>query len=168
MLARERVESNGVALEQTEKSKSQTASAPWRSRHHQRSGRLKPWQKASIVICLGLAWLSAGQASQAAADPKAKEAVDHVAALFSSKATTATVDMQITKQDGKRTILMQFWCARAVGHPRTRSQPIGGRRLGHPEGRLQDLVLPAEGKAHGRDADIDDDDLVDGRSLHSR
>jgi outer membrane lipoprotein-sorting protein len=109
MLTREGVESNGAALEQTEKGKSQTASAPWRSRRHQRSGRLERWQKTCIAICLGLAWLSAGQASQAAEDPKAKEAVDHVAALFSSKATTATVDMQITKPDGKRTIPMQFW-----------------------------------------------------------
>jgi hypothetical protein len=109
MLAREGVESNGAALEKTDKGKAQTASTRWRSRRHRRSGRLKRWQNLCIAICLGLAWLSLGQASQAADDTKAKETVDHVAALFSSKATTATVDMQITKQEGKRTIPMQFW-----------------------------------------------------------
>jgi outer membrane lipoprotein-sorting protein len=109
MLSRTERKRIGADFGQTQMSKAQTTAFPRRCPPHRTGGRLKPWQKMALAICLGLAWLSAGQASQAAEDPKAKETVEHVAALFSSKATTATVDMEITKPEGKRTIPMQFW-----------------------------------------------------------
>jgi len=67
------------------------------------------WQKRSIVIFLGLAWLSLGQVSQAADDQRAREIVGRVARVFISKSTIATVEMQITKEDFQRKISMQFW-----------------------------------------------------------
>ena len=67
------------------------------------------WQKRSIVIFLGLAWLSLGQVSHAADDRRAREIVGRVARVFISKSTIATVEMQITKEDFQRKISMQFW-----------------------------------------------------------
>ena len=67
------------------------------------------WQKRSIVIFLGLAWLSLGQVSHAADDQRAREIVGRVARVFISKSTIATVEMQITKEDFQRKISMQFW-----------------------------------------------------------
>jgi outer membrane lipoprotein-sorting protein len=67
------------------------------------------WQKGSVAICLGLAWLSLGQVSQAADDQQAREIVDRVARLFISQSSIATVEMQITKEDWQRKISMQFW-----------------------------------------------------------
>jgi len=81
--------------------------------HFRRPGgttsRLMRWQTGSVAICLGLAWLSMGQASQAADDRRAREIVDGVARMFVSQSCIATVEMQITRQDWQRTILMQFW-----------------------------------------------------------
>ena len=67
------------------------------------------WLKGSIAICLALISLSLGQVSQAADDQRAREIVDGVARLFVSKSSTATVEMQITKEDLQRKITMQFW-----------------------------------------------------------
>jgi hypothetical protein len=67
------------------------------------------WKKASVAICLGLTWLSLGQVSRAADDQRAREIVDRVARLFISQSSTATVEMQITKEDLQRKISMQFW-----------------------------------------------------------
>jgi outer membrane lipoprotein-sorting protein len=67
------------------------------------------WQKGSVAICLGLIWLSWGQASQAADDQRARVIVDRVARLFISQSSIATVEMQITKEDWQRKISMQFW-----------------------------------------------------------
>ena len=67
------------------------------------------WKKGSVAICLGLAWLSLGQVSQCADDQRARESVDRVARLYVGKSSTATVEMQITKEDLQRTISMQFW-----------------------------------------------------------
>jgi outer membrane lipoprotein-sorting protein len=67
------------------------------------------WQKGSVAICLGVTWLSLGQVSQAADDQRAREIVDRVARLFISQSCIATVEMQVTKEDFQRKILMQFW-----------------------------------------------------------
>jgi hypothetical protein len=67
------------------------------------------WKKGSVAICLGLTWLSLGQVSRAADDQRAREIVDRVARLFISQSSTATVEMQITKEDLQRKISMQFW-----------------------------------------------------------
>jgi outer membrane lipoprotein-sorting protein len=67
------------------------------------------WQKGIVAVCLALISLNVGQISQAADDQRAQEIVDGVARLFTSKSTTATVDMQITKEDLQRKITMQFW-----------------------------------------------------------
>jgi outer membrane lipoprotein-sorting protein len=69
---------------------------------------LMRWQKGSVAICLGLV-LSLGQVSQAADDQRAREIVDGVARLFISTSSTATVEMQIVKEDLQRKITMQFW-----------------------------------------------------------
>lgn len=66
-------------------------------------------QIGSVTICLGLTWLSWGQAAQAADDPRAREIVDRVARLFVSQSSIATVEMQITREDYQRKISMQFW-----------------------------------------------------------
>jgi outer membrane lipoprotein-sorting protein len=67
------------------------------------------WKTGSVAICLGLIWLSLGQVSQAAEDQRARENVDRVALMFTSQSSIATVEMQITKEDGQRNISMQFW-----------------------------------------------------------
>jgi outer membrane lipoprotein-sorting protein len=67
------------------------------------------WQKGSLAICLGLAWLSWAQVSQAADDQRAQEIVDQAARLFISQSSIATVEMQITKEDWRWKISMQIW-----------------------------------------------------------
>lgn len=68
-----------------------------------------PRQKRGVAICLALIWLSLGQVARAAEDPRARAIVDHVARLFSSQSSIATVEMQITNPNFQRTISMQFW-----------------------------------------------------------
>jgi outer membrane lipoprotein-sorting protein len=63
----------------------------------------------SFAICAGLAWLSLGQVSQAADDPRAAEIVDGVARMFSSRSCSATIEMHIIREDWQRTISMQLW-----------------------------------------------------------
>ena len=58
---------------------------------------------------MALTWLSLGQVSQAADDQRAQGIVDRVGQLFMSQSSIATVDMEITKEDSRRTILMQLW-----------------------------------------------------------
>ena len=79
------------------------------SRPRQTTRFFMRWPNASVAICLGLIWLSSGQVSQAADDQRARSNVDRVAQLFTSQSSTATVEMQITKEDLQRTISMQFW-----------------------------------------------------------
>ena len=67
------------------------------------------WRKGRVAICLGLTWLTLGQVSQPADDQRAREIVDQVARLFVSQSSIATVEMQITKKDSQRKILMQIW-----------------------------------------------------------
>ncbi len=64
---------------------------------------------ARITVCAALIWLSLGQVSQAADDQRAQGIVDRVARLFVSQSSIATVDMEITKDDSQRTIVMQLW-----------------------------------------------------------
>ena len=77
-------------------------------------------KKASVAICLGLTWLSLGQVSQAAelslgqaseapVDQRAQEVVDRVSRLLISQSSIATMEMEITKVDWRRTISMQIW-----------------------------------------------------------
>jgi hypothetical protein len=56
------------------------------------------WQKGSVALFVGLAWLSLGQMSHAADDQRAREIVDRVARLSSSKSSIVTVEMQITNE----------------------------------------------------------------------
>jgi outer membrane lipoprotein-sorting protein len=79
------------------------------SRPRQTACRSVRWQKARIAICVGLTWLSLGQAAHAANDQPAQEIVGRVARLFTSQSSIATVEMQITKPDFQRKISMQFW-----------------------------------------------------------
>jgi outer membrane lipoprotein-sorting protein len=58
---------------------------------------------------LGLALLTLAQVSHAADDRQAQEAVERVAHLFSSKSSIATVNMQISNEDGQRNLSMKIW-----------------------------------------------------------
>jgi outer membrane lipoprotein-sorting protein len=63
----------------------------------------------SIAMVLGLLLLTVAELSHAADDQRAKETVDRVASLFSSKSSIATVKMQIFNEDGQRDLSMQIW-----------------------------------------------------------
>ena len=67
------------------------------------------WQKGSVALFVGLALLSLGQMSHAADDQRAREIVDRVARLSSSKSSIATVEMQITNENWQRNISVQIW-----------------------------------------------------------
>jgi outer membrane lipoprotein-sorting protein len=75
------------------------------------------WQKTSIAICLALALLGRAHVSHAAPaepshgadDPRAREIVDQVARLFSSKSSIATLKMQVSNEDGQRNLSMKIW-----------------------------------------------------------
>ena len=56
-----------------------------------------------------LVLLTVAQKSQAADNQHAKETVDRVASLFSSKSSIATVRMQIFNEDEQRDLTMQIW-----------------------------------------------------------
>ena len=60
-------------------------------------------------MLLGLALLNLAQMSHAADDQRARETVERVARLFSSKSIIATVKMQISNEDGQRTLSMKIW-----------------------------------------------------------
>jgi len=67
------------------------------------------WQKRSLALCLGLTVLSLGQMSPAADDQPAREIVDRVARLFSSKSSIATVKTQISSENEQRNLSMKIW-----------------------------------------------------------
>jgi len=67
------------------------------------------WRQALLAMLLGPILLSLGQVSRAADDQRAQKVVEGTARLFASQSSTATVEMQITKEDMQRTIAMQFW-----------------------------------------------------------
>ena len=75
------------------------------------------WREISAVIGFALIFLSVGYATTAATtqtsssenNPAAREAVDRVARLFSSKSSIATLKMQISNEDGQRNLSMKIW-----------------------------------------------------------
>jgi outer membrane lipoprotein-sorting protein len=67
------------------------------------------WRNLNVATVLSLALLTVAQVSHAADDQRAKETVDRVAGLFSSKSSIATVKMQIFNEDGQRDLSMQIW-----------------------------------------------------------
>ena len=67
------------------------------------------WPKRTAAILLALALLNFAHMSHAADDQQAREAVERVARLFSSKSSIATLKMQITNEDGQRDISMKIW-----------------------------------------------------------
>ncbi|HEX5433143.1 MAG TPA: outer membrane lipoprotein-sorting protein [Candidatus Angelobacter sp.] len=70
-----------------------------------------------MTICLALTLLSSAHISHAAPaqlshgedDPQARKIVDRVAHLFSSKSSIATLKMQITNENGPRSLSMKIW-----------------------------------------------------------
>jgi outer membrane lipoprotein-sorting protein len=75
------------------------------------------WQEISIAICLALTLLSPAHVSHAgpaepphgADDPRAREIVDQVAHLFSSKSSIATLKMQVSNEGGEHNLSMRIW-----------------------------------------------------------
>src|SRR5579864_773676 len=71
------------------------------------------WQKRSAAMFLALAPLltvvQMSHAANAADDQRARETVERVTRLFSSKSSIATVRMQIFNEDGQRDLTMQIW-----------------------------------------------------------
>ncbi|MFZ0659225.1 MAG: outer membrane lipoprotein-sorting protein [Candidatus Binataceae bacterium] len=70
---------------------------------------LSGWKKTAVAMLLGLAVLAAAPVSRAADDQSARDAVEQVAQLFSSKSSIATVKMQIVNADGQRDLSMKIW-----------------------------------------------------------
>jgi hypothetical protein len=60
-------------------------------------------------MCFGLILLSLGQTSQATDDQRAREIVDRVARLYSSKSSIAMLQMQISGENGTRDLSMKIW-----------------------------------------------------------
>jgi outer membrane lipoprotein-sorting protein len=69
----------------------------------------KHWQKISVALVLGLVLFNVAAKSPEADDQKARETVERVASLFSSKSSIATVNMQISNEDGQRDLSMKIW-----------------------------------------------------------
>ena len=74
-------------------------------------------QKRIVAICLVLALLNSGRVSyaapaqtyQAANDQRAREIVERVARLFSAKSSIATLTMEISNENGHRSLSMKIW-----------------------------------------------------------
>jgi outer membrane lipoprotein-sorting protein len=58
---------------------------------------------------LGLALLNLAHTSHPADDQRARETLEQVARLFSSKSSIATIKMQISNEDGQRNLSMKIW-----------------------------------------------------------
>lgn len=75
------------------------------------------WKEAGLAICVALALLGPAHLSHAAAaepshgadDPRARQIVDHVARLFSSKSSIASLTMQVSNEDAPRNLSMKIW-----------------------------------------------------------
>jgi outer membrane lipoprotein-sorting protein len=67
------------------------------------------WHRGIVAIGLGLTVLSLALFARAADVQPAQAIVDQVARLYISQSSIATMEMQITKADVKRTISMQVW-----------------------------------------------------------
>jgi outer membrane lipoprotein-sorting protein len=65
--------------------------------------------KRISVMVLWLAMLSAGRVTYAASKQPVRMTVEHLANLFSSKSSIATVKMQIINEDGQRDLSMKIW-----------------------------------------------------------
>jgi outer membrane lipoprotein-sorting protein len=66
-------------------------------------------RKTSMAMVLGLVVLNVAQICGAADNQQAQETVARVASLFSSKSSIATVNMQITNEDGQHALSMKIW-----------------------------------------------------------
>src|SRR6202522_2614275 len=66
-------------------------------------------QKATIAVVLGLMVLNVTQMSRAADNQQAQETVARIASLFSSRSSIATVNMQISNEDGQHALSMKIW-----------------------------------------------------------
>jgi outer membrane lipoprotein-sorting protein len=75
------------------------------------------WQKRIAAACLVLTLLSGGplsyaapaQKSQAPNNQPAREIVDRVARLFSAQSSIATLTMEISNENGHRSLSMKIW-----------------------------------------------------------
>ena len=67
------------------------------------------WKETGLALLLALTMLSPALLSYASSDQSPREAVEQVASLFSSKSTIATLVMQITNDDGQRSLSMKIW-----------------------------------------------------------
>jgi outer membrane lipoprotein-sorting protein len=75
------------------------------------------WQDKAVIIFLSLTILSFSRISYAAPAPpshgasalRAQEMVDRVAHLFSSKSSIATLTMQVSDENGPRSLSMKIW-----------------------------------------------------------
>ena len=66
-------------------------------------------QKTTIAVVLGLMLLNVAQVSRATDNQPAQAAAARVASLFSSKSSIATVNMQISNEDGQHALSMKIW-----------------------------------------------------------
>ncbi len=67
------------------------------------------WKENGLALLLALTMLSPALMSFASNDQSARESVERVASLFSSKSSIATLVMQITDDDGQRSLSMKIW-----------------------------------------------------------
>ncbi len=65
--------------------------------------------KTTMAVLAGLLLLSLGRISHATDDQRAREIVDGVARLFSGKSSIATLQMQISGENGQRDLTMKIW-----------------------------------------------------------
>lgn len=62
-----------------------------------------------MAVLAGLLLLSLSQISHATENQRAREMVDRVAGLFSGKSSIATLQMQISGENGQRDLTMKIW-----------------------------------------------------------
>jgi outer membrane lipoprotein-sorting protein len=67
------------------------------------------WHKIVVATCFGLIFLSRAPAARATDDQRAREVVDRVARLYSSKSSIATLQMQISGENGTRNLSVKIW-----------------------------------------------------------
>jgi len=67
------------------------------------------WHKTTIGVTLGLLLLSLGQRCHATDNQRARELVDRVARLFGGNSGIATLQMQISGENGQRDLTIKIW-----------------------------------------------------------
>jgi len=73
-------------------------------------GPARRWRPALVVLCCALVWFAWEPIAEAVGDDQAAQAVvDRVARQFISRTSIATVKMEVTKQDQRREVWMQYW-----------------------------------------------------------